>query len=55
MRYGISAAAGLVLFVLTNAYMLGERGYFAIGGEGIFLLLPLIVWVIDAIREVENG
>lgn len=44
---------GVLLYKLGAAYALRERGYHAVGGEALFLLLPVIYYCTEAIiREI---
>lgn len=43
--YVASAVIGAVLTVVAARYAYAERGYFAIGGEYAFLMLPFFVAV----------
>lgn len=38
---------GIVLTIASAVYAYGDRGYFAVGGEYSFLLLPLFGAAID--------
>lgn len=54
------AVAGVLLYKLGAAYALRERGYYAVGGEALALLLPVLyycaaVMVRDSVRDWENG
>lgn len=42
LKYLYIAALGILLFTLVSIPVERARGYRAIGGEGIFLLLPLL-------------
>lgn len=42
--YKVLALVGIAMFVAGNVYATSLRGYWAIGGEAFFLLLPLYVW-----------
>lgn len=52
--YGGLAVLGVVLTVASVVYAYGERGYFAVGGEYSFLLLPLFGAVIEDMLD-ERG
>lgn len=43
--YAILTAAGILLYKAGAAYAMRERGYFAIGGEVLALLLPVLYYV----------
>lgn len=49
LKYGSISACGVILFRLTTLYAAAERGYQAVGGEAVFLLLPVLYWVGEAI------
>ena len=56
--YTLLTAMGIMLYRLGAAYALQERGYYAVGGEALALLLPVLYYVTattvrDVIREVE--
>lgn len=46
-----SAAAGAVLWAAAHAAATAARGYEAVGGEFLLLLLPLWVWVATRVAE----
>lgn len=48
-KYAILTACGVLLYLLAAKQALVERGYFAVGGEGLFLLLPVIYGVTSAV------
>ena len=52
--YGGLAVLGIVLTIASVVYAYDERGYFAIGGEYSFLLLPLFGVVIEDMLD-ERG
>ena len=43
--YVFLAVAGVLLYKLGAAYALRERGYYAVGGEALALLLPVLYYV----------
>lgn len=47
LKYIAIAAIGVVIFLILQIQLEKLRGYKAIGGEGIFLILPLI-WALSA-------
>ena len=58
-KYAFLLAVGVVLFKQANAYAYAQRGYEAIGGEGFFLLLPLLWYLItttirDTVRDMRK-
>lgn len=50
--YGGLTVLGIVLTIASAIYAYGDRGYFAVGGEYSFLLLPLFGAVVEC--EVED-
>ena len=44
-RYAFLTAAGILLYKLGAAIALRERGYYAVGGEALALLLPVLYYV----------
>lgn len=51
--YAFLMAAGVLLYKLGAAYAMRERGYYAVGGEVLFLLLPVIYYCAAAtIRDI---
>lgn len=50
-RYAFVAVAGILLYKLGAAYAMRERGYYAVGGEALFLLLPVIYYCAAAITR----
>ena len=42
--YVFLAVAGVLLYKLGAAYALRERGYYAVGGEALALLLPVFYY-----------
>ncbi len=49
LKYGSISACGVILFCLTALYAAAERGYQTVGGEAVFLLLPVLYWVGKAV------
>lgn len=49
--YTAFAIAGVILTVLAAQYAYADRGYFAIGGEYAFLMLPLLGAVVDCMLQ----
>lgn len=45
--YALLTVAGILLYKAGAAYAMRERGYFAIGGEALALLLP-VLWYLFA-------
>ena len=51
--YAFLTVAGVLLYKLGAAYALRERGYFAVGGEALALLLPALYYCAAAtIRDI---
>ncbi len=54
--YAVLTVAGVLLYKLGTAYALRERGYYAVGGEALALLLPVMYYVAAAvIRDIVKG
>lgn len=58
--YVFLAVAGVLLYKLGAAYAMRERGYYAVGGEALALLLPVLYYVAavivqDIVRDWKNG
>ena len=56
--YAFLTVAGVLLYKLGAAYALRERGYYAVGGEALALLLPVFyycaaVTVRDILRDAK--
>ena len=57
--YAFLMVAGILLYKLGAAYALRERGYYAVGGEGLALLLPVFYYcaaatIRDIVRDVKD-
>lgn len=51
--YAFLAVAGVLLYKPCAAYALRERGYFAVGGEALALLLPALCYCAAAtVRDI---
>ena len=51
--YAFLMAAGVLLYKLGAAYAIRERGYFAVGGEALALLLPVVYYCAAAtVRDI---
>ena len=51
--YAFLTVAGVLLYKLGAAYAMRERGYHAVGGEALALLLPVIYYCAAAtIRDI---
>lgn len=58
-KYTMLTGVGVLLYIMAAKYALAERGYFAVGGEGLLLLLPVFYGLIeavlrDAMRDIKN-
>lgn len=49
--YVIAALMGVVITALLHVSVTGVRGYEAVGGEFLFLSLPLWVWVVECLVD----
>ena len=57
--YVFLAVAGVLLYKAGAAYALRERGYFAVGGEALALLLPMLYYcaaatIRDIVRDMKD-
>ncbi len=50
-RYALLTAAGILLYIAGAAYAMRRRGYFAVGGEALALLLPVLHYIVAAIAR----
>lgn len=51
--YVFLTVAGVLLYKLGAAYAMRERGYFAVGGEALALLLPVVYYCAAAtVRDI---
>lgn len=58
-RYAFLMVAGILLYKLGAAYALRERGYYAVGGEALALLLPVVYYcaaatIRDIVRDMKD-
>lgn len=54
--YTVLAVVGVVATIAAAVYAFGERGYFAIGGEYAFLLLPMLGTLAEcAVEDWREG
>ena len=55
--YAFLMVAGILLYKLGAAYALRERGYYAVGGEALALLLPVLYYVAAAMVQniIKDG
>lgn len=49
--YGGLIVLGIALTIVSVVYAYGDRGYFAVGGEYSFLLLPFFWAVVDCMLQ----
>lgn len=59
-KYAALTLAGIILFRAGAAYALTERGYSAVGGEAVALLLPVLWYLIsqtvrDFTKDAKKG
>lgn len=55
IKYAILTACGIALFLVVNYAGTMHRGYAAIGGEGFFILLPVLWWIVETvIRDFKH-
>lgn len=59
IKYSLLTICGALLFAAVNQAETIRRGYYAIGGEGAFILLPVLWWAIettakDASHDIKN-
>ena len=59
VKYILLTGGGVLLYILAAKYALAERGYFAVGGEVFFLLLPVLYYVPamvirDYLRDIKD-
>lgn len=57
--YALLTVAGILLYKAGAAYAMRERGYFAIGGEALALLLPAFYYAAaktigDIVRDLKD-
>lgn len=57
--YALLTVAGILLYKAGAAYALRERGYYAVGGEAIALLLPAFYYTAaktigDIVRDMKD-
>lgn len=50
--YIASAVIGVILFFVANDYANSVRGYSSVGGEGLFLFMPM--WVLMADLWIQS-
>lgn len=59
VKYAVLTVCGILLYLLAAKQVFVKRGYFAIGGEDLFLLLPVFYGVTHAvirdwIKEIKD-
>jgi hypothetical protein len=59
VKYILLTGGGVLLYILAAKCALAERGYFAVGGEAFFLLLPVLYYVVatvirDYLRDIKD-
>lgn len=59
VKYVTLTVCGILLYLLVAKYALTQRGYFAMGGEVFFLLLPVLYYIAatmirDIIRDIKD-
>lgn len=59
-KYAALTLIGFVMFRAAAVYALAERGYRAVGGEALFLLLPVVWYALsttirDTIRDIRDA
>lgn len=57
--YALLTVAGILLYKAGADYAMRERGYFAIGGKAVALLLPVLYYLLtktvrDFVRDMED-
>lgn len=58
-KYATLTVCGILLYLFVAKYALAQRGYFAVGGEMFFLLLPVLYYIVatmirDIIRDIKD-
>lgn len=53
LNYAIITMCGLILFTLANDSANAERISNSVGGEAVFVLLPVLWWVIE--RTIKDS
>lgn len=48
-KYIVLTVGGVLLYIMAAKCTLAERGYFAVGGEGLLLFLPVFYGVTEAV------
>ena len=51
LKYAIITMCGLILFTLANDAANAERISNSVGGEAVFVLLPVLWWVVERSRK----
>lgn len=47
--YALLTVAGVLLYRVGAVYALRQRGYYAVGGEAVALLLPVFYWLVSTL------
>lgn len=53
LKYAIITMCGLILFTLANDSANAERISNSVGGEAVFVLLPVLWWVVE--RSIKDA
>lgn len=53
LKYAIITMCGLILFTLANDAANAERISNSVGGEAVFVLLPVLWWVVE--RSIKDA
>lgn len=58
VKYITLTGCGILLYILAAKYAFAKRGYFAVGGEGLLVFLPVFYGltkavVQDAIKDIK--
>ena len=53
LKYAIITMCGLIIFTLANDSANAERISSSVGGEAVFVLLPVLWWVVE--RSIKDA
>lgn len=53
LKYAIITMCGLIIFTLANDAANAERISNSVGGEAVFVLLPVLWWVVE--RSIKDA
>lgn len=58
-KYIVLSVSGIFFYRVASDFAFAERGYTAIGGEAVFILLPLFCYLFSALardmrRDIKN-